>query len=748
MRRASLLWVSKRLRGTVISWHPFERHGVIRCATDGKEYKIPNARAFETILPTRLRQLEGAAVEFEAICGTQDVDRVITRSRLEPITAKSYERKSPVDFLAGFCLESSNMTTPEATSEPSATCASSLSSPSALFPQPLAGNITVDLSTVMSKRSNGGSAPANREGAKNTEIEREEEEGLRAPRGVKDLRNLVVLDEDTKELLRLRRQLGSDAKAREVLQQRRKEAEAAKTKQRKVLSTHQTGVVLTWSSLHRSGVVLENATEVPRNAPENNMEGMCIIRNVDSFDTALPTELNLVGRTVTFSKVAYACHPLKVFAENIRVSGSVNFDEARTAATEAKAKEAAAREHSKRAKQLGTLFEEEMDHADEPSPTGPLYGVVTRWSGGQGIVETGNRRLYYIHSAADFIQLIDQTSNTIRGAVVCFTVDKENRRNAREVNILSLATREINSVMPMLERQKGPTTTTTTTTIFGDGISSVNAASFVAGADGENSNAIAADGGTGELLADANWVQGILITWSSLEDQGVIQGDDGNRYLLRDGEEHVRDYKTCKSLLKKGRRVKFVPFGGTGLLACHVVPLETEADEAALAEAELQPREQRVSEGHAEEAIASPMSTAYWINRMDRAGYDTTEVKKMQNRAITFDDDDDDDDKLLDSEDLFKKDHWFNDPRKNMRLPNSDMTAGNLALIGPASMMNIAMKAHNPQKLEKVKNKYYNRLTEPMKEFAWKQAKELAPKYEKRIKEAREKGDEPRFSFY
>ncbi|ESL06730.1 hypothetical protein TRSC58_05593 [Trypanosoma rangeli SC58] len=740
MRRARPLAFSNRLRGRVVSWHPFERRGVIRCETDGKEYEIYSARAFETILPTRLRHLEGATVEFEAIRSAQDVDRVITRSRLEPITAKSYARPSPVDFLAGFRLEPCRATTPEVVAAPGAASAPSLPSSSSAvsFPRLLAGKITVDLSTAVLKGGCNDSVAAEGAGVKGACIGAEEEDmGVRPPLGVKDLRNPMVLDADTRDLLRLRHQLGDDAKAREALQQRRTEAETAKVKQRRELNAHQTGVVLAWSSLHRSGVVIANATKLTECATEIHTEDTCIIRNVDAFDTALPTELNLVGRAVSFAKVVYASHPSKVFAENITVIGKLNFDEAHTAATEAKVKEAVATEHAKRARQLGTLFEDIVDD-NEPLVTGPLYGVVTRWSGGQGIVETGNRRLYYIHSAADIKQLVDQTSNTIRGAVVRFTVDGENRRNARDVEILSLATRDPASVMPMLQRRTETMTTTRTTE-----------ETFVvnAGECGGSSSASAAAGMAEELPADATWLQGTLITWSPLEDQGVIEGDNGSRYLLRDGEEHVRDYKTCKPLLKKGRRVKFTPFGGTGLLACHVMPLDAEADAATLAEAELQSGEQRVSEGPAEEALASPMSTAYWITRMDRAGYDTTEVKQMQNKAITFDDNEEDD-KLLDTEELFKKDHWFNDPRKNIRLPNSDMTAGNLALIGPASMMNIAMKAHNPQKLEKVKNKYYNRLSEPMKEFAWKQAKELAPKYEKRIKEAREKGDEPRFSFY
>ncbi|ORC87462.1 uncharacterized protein TM35_000222610 [Trypanosoma theileri] len=732
MRPARLLAFPQRLSGTVVSWHPFERRGVIHCVENGKEYIIPNARAFETILPTRLRYLKGAKVEFEVLRDAQEVDRVITRSRLDNITANSYKQRTPVDFLAGFRLappQEGDKTSKvsELKSEETKSLNASLSSN-----QFIAGHITVDLSTVVDPEVGNSTAGAEEDVYTVDTVEG----GVPPPKSVKDLRNPAVLDNETMKFLRLRQRIGDELKVKEVLKKQQEEEEAKqKANQRKVLSTQQTGVVLTWSSLHRSGVLLENTTTLPKCTSAEEMKNVCIIRNVDAFDTALPTSLNLVGRVVTFAKVIYNSQPSSVFAENITVHGEIHFDDDLTAAQEAKSKEAAAEEHAKRAKQLGTQFEEE-NYDNEPLPSVPLYGVVTRWSGGQGIVETGSRRLYYIQSAAEFKQLVDHTSYSIRGAVVSFRVDPLNRRNAKDVDVLSLATRDFSTVMPMLKRSDGAVASLSTSSSVAGGLNNENPKKE----EKEFTN------------DDLTWVHGMMITWSPSEGQGVIQGDDDERYVLRDAEEHVVDYKTRKSLLKKGRQVKFTPFGGTGRLACNVVLLDTEADAALLAEAELQTQQEevRIAEGHSEEAIASPMSTAYWITRMDRAGYDTTEVKQMQNKAITFEDDDDDEsnDKLLDSEDLFKKDHWFNDPRKNMRLPNSDMTAGNLALIGPASMMNIAMKAHDPKKLEKMKNKYYNRLTEPMKEFAWKQAKELAPKYEKRVKEAREKGDEPRFSFY
>ncbi|SCU67333.1 uncharacterized protein TEOVI_000501000 [Trypanosoma equiperdum] len=742
MRWTTLLLAApkKKLRGTVISWHPFERRGSIVCAEDQKTYAIPNARAFETILPTQIHSLVGAHVEFMAISSARETDSVITRNRVDEITAKSYMQPTPVDFLAVFRSD----TRQEEKDTPSslrggmkATLPERQAVPTPLQPELFAGNIVVDLDSLSLLPDSDRNCIRNRNSDAVDMWEAEDGilmGGIPAPLGLKDLRNTVVLDSDTKELLRLRRRFGDEKKAREELERRRRELKVAEAQKRTVLATEQTGIVLAWSQLYRSGVVLCDVTALPDSpssaplameGPEGNV---CIIRNVDAFDTALPTALDLVGRIVTFKKVTYTAHPSKVFAENITVSGEINFEGARASAVEAKVKESAEAHQAKRTKQFGTLFDDAADESDEPLPSGPLYGVVTRWSGGQGIIETGNRRLYYIRSAADFVQLIDQKSSSIRGAVVCFNVDPKDRRNAKEISVLSLAVRD---------------TTSTASTLGIRDVAFVTDRSVSCGSSGVECAAVVA-----EPPAAAAWIEGMIVTWSPLEAQAVIEGDDGNRYLIRDGEENIVDYKSRSLLLRKGRRVRFTSEGVTGRLASNVTLLDEEADEATIAEAELHERQSRLSDGHGEEAIASPLSTAYWISRMDKVGYDTAEVKRMQNKAITFEDDDDEDDKLLDSEDLFKKDHWFNDPRKNMRLPNSDVTAGNLALIGPASMMNIAMKAHDPKKLEKMKDKYYNRLTEPMKEYAWKQAKELAPKYEKRIKDAQEKGEEPRFSFY
>lgn len=225
-----------------------------------------------------------------------------------------------------------------------------------------------------------------------------------------------------------------------------------------------------------------------------------------------------------------------------------------------------------------------------------------------------------------------------------------------------------------------------------------------------------------------------------------------------------------------GRCVKFMTYGTTGLLACNVIILPDMMREFETAssrmewkgnstqeeraedeeEGEIQKKSSGVEALQNEEAIVSPTCTSYWLQRMERAGYDVKEVSNMQNKALTppLDDEDDKDGgsggggAFLDSEDLLKKDHWWTDPRKNKKFPNSNMTAGHLALIGPASMMNLAAKASDPKRLDKMVKKYQARLTEDQKALAWEKAKEMAPKYEACIRRAKEKKEEPTFHFF
>ncbi|KAK7198477.1 hypothetical protein NESM_000808000 [Novymonas esmeraldas] len=760
--------------GRITEWDPFERHGVIVDDDGGRRYRVANTRAFETVLPTMLRTLEGAAVEFD-VDRRPTADRVIIRNRLTPITAESYRQRPPVDFLspemlswAGPRTAASKSTTPSGarattTLESSAATAAvaadrrgkgdgQVEGEEELF----AKNIVVDVSSIPATQVARWSGPLS------------EEAVIKPTKNIKDMRSSRVFDAETNAYLRLQRQLGSSEEAQRVLA-KRQEMAAATAVRREVVAAEVHGVILAWSGIHRSGLVREGAeppaaahTTAPAAAATD--EALCIVRNVSAFQSALPTSQSLQHRRVVFTKVSYSNQPRRFFAEEIVVVGDVRYDAAVSSLEEAHAARERERAALLQRRSPGAMIMQEDEtaatsrtggaaadaeaaapsDADHPpvDPDAVLYGVLVRWSGGQGVVEAGDGRHFFLRSAAEFEQLVERTSPHLRGAVVQFSQDVADPRYACRVRILSTATSSAEEVRPLLEK---------TWSSRGDA-----AASEVP--DGCATAAAAARTASAVLPDGMEWTHGTLLSWSSAEGQGIIVGDAGQelRYVLRDPEETVVDYAARQALLRKGRRVKFTAFGSTGRLACNVVLLETEVEEEALAQEELRPAEPRLSmDGNMNEAIPSPMSTGYWLNRMDKAGYDTKEVKEMQNRALRLDEDDDEGDgsgtaqgKLLDSEELLKKDHWWSDPRKNVRFPNSDMTAGHLALIGPASMMNVAMKAKDPKRLDKMLRKYQSRLTEDQKEYAWKQAKEMAPKYEECVRKGRERNEEPTFHFF
>ncbi|KAL7699636.1 hypothetical protein N2W54_005767 [Lotmaria passim] len=776
-----------RQSGTITQWDPFERHGVIQDAA-GQRYRIANTRAFETVLPTMLRTLEGAVVEFD-VTHQASADRVITRSRLTPITAESYQQKPPINFLSAEMLghlKPASKVKKEA-AEAAAAADSRLGDSGSISSAPrrspgiaatsatstqtelFAKNITVDIHSIPARQIARWSGPLS------------DEEVIKPTKNLKDMRSSRLFDRETNAYLKLKQQLGSGEEARRLMAEQRERAEAAAPR-RDVVAERVTGVVLAWSGIHRSGLIREEhgggaraattsaASNAVAAAPSSEgAESVCIIRNVYAFQSALPTSQSLLQRRVMFTKVAYSTQPNRFFAENIEVMGDVTYDNVVASLEEAHAAKLKERAASLRSGRPGALIMDDVGDNDvatqtssattatevpvddvrtskgtmkEEAPVDPnkmYYGVVVRWSGGQGVIEGGDGRHYFLQSAADFVQLVDQSSHQLRGAVVQFKQDTANARYAREVDILSTATTTLNEVKPMLEK-----------TQFGAGVAAA-APKHDSTTTSTNADSRAAD----TEPAGVEWIFGTLLSWSPLEGQGIVlsDADQTARYVLRDPEENVIAYAAKQHLLKKGRQVKFTTFGSTGRLVCNLVLLDTEAEEETLREAELRPKEPELTlDGNMNEAIPSPMSTSYWLNRMDKAGYDTKEVKDLQNRALTLDEDDGDDGseggKFLDSEELLKKDHWWNDPRKNVRFPNSDMTAGHLALIGPASMMNVAMKTKDPKKLDKMLKKYQSRLTEDQKEYAWKQAKEMAPKYEECIRKGRERNEEPKFYFF
>lgn len=587
----------------------------------------------------------------------------------------------------------------------------------------------------------------------------------------------------------------------------------------------------------------------------------------------------------------------------------------------------------------------------EAHPTVRLYGVITRWSGHQGIIESSNGKYYAIPSAACFNQLVDTSSHTLRGAVVSFRTSHPVSSSSASVSsdgssfstprssmtpssatmlsnvadgidLLCVAGDNLKQTRPMMElsprtSRLGQASRTTSAPFASDSSASLASrdSSEPNGSEMEEKTTPSQDTKEECEEGEGGWKFGFLVAWSSVERQGIIQGEDSEkgRYVLKDITENIKGKMICSTAAKNtqaesspegdfhttiqddsaaaekkgalsptlepalqvhhpssaattvfspssssssaqdtekkkksttiphrrpnetnvslsssapcwsfsrchpstkafqtlvkqhltlGRRLKFMTYGTTGLLACNVVVLpemvrdnelaasqmefcveeaaltddfteETEEDEEAewkddadngadpdqkrrkkIMKKKKSPGMNESSNGE-EEAIVSPTCTSYWLQRMERAGYDVKEVSTLQNKALVPPSDDDDNDgeggsgnQFLDSEDLFKKDHWWTDPRKNKKFPNSNVTAGHLALIGPASMMNLAAKASDPKRLDKMVRRYQARLTEDQKALAWEKAREMAPKYEACIRRAKSKSEEPSFHFF
>eukprot|EP00796_Vickermania_ingenoplastis_P002026 gene2026-1216_t len=749
-------------RGKIVQWNSFERCGTIRDELTGQELKIASTRSFETVLPSHLRGgLEGAEVLYAVADSAAAADRVLIRRHTDRLTMKSYQQKPPIDFLSlsarSEVMGGGGSPQPREGAVSSVPDDSSISTLSSLF----AHHIEVDMSTLAPNqlaRCDGPLAVGYSDGAGG-------EVAIAPPKHLKDMRASTIFDTSTNEWLRLRKALGSAEAADAYIQERdkrRREGGERDGLKRVVVASAQRGVVLAWSALHRTGVVKQGvASEELRerlrkgeDEPfEPDAEDVAFIRSVHCFESALPSSRELRGRIVVFDKVQYSSQPRKYFAEQIKVQDDTDFKpsiedlEAQLPRVHigsfplgSNVNVTFAAANSK--KEGGT-----KDCVDEHSaPAAPLYGVITRWSGGQGIIESSSGKSFRILSAAHFNQLVDLSSRTLRGAVVSFQCDPTEPGSAKAIDILCISSDRIEEVKPTVEATRPHSQTSTLEQpSVGAGSQQVKEVYISAPSDGE-------------------WVYGTLVSWSAAEGQGIIQGDaaDSARYVLRDpttnviGTTAAGHSNSPARLLTAGRRLKFTAYGSTGRLACNVVVLDDVASEGEVESSRLtlateedteKHEEKKLSLDSSEEAIVSPTCTSYWLQRMERAGYNVQEVSDMQNKALTPPTDDEDD-KFLDSEDLFKKDHWWNDPRKNKKFPNSQVTAGHLALMGPASMMNMAAKASDPKRLDKMVKKYQARLTEEQKAYAWEKAKEMAPKYETCIRRAKAKKEEPTFHFF
>jgi hypothetical protein len=790
---------SSRREGVVQQWHPFERRGVIVEDGTGTTFTIPNTRAFETVLPTNLRNLVGAKVSFtvpgdgagstsprkEGEYRDVGTDRVTIRRKSDDIHSSTFRRPPPkVDLLAAFRVQvPGDETNPAAQSPPTPAQpapnkyddadalpsddrlpwqrkkTTKATSSTASAPQ-LAFDILIDMNTVPLP-----SEERQMEDEKRTYLR----DGVVPATHLKDLRSTTLLNET--QLTRLRQLSGfnatstSDVSGKEghikgitdlplvstavaaaaesatmAAQQKPKKQES--TKKEVVVrreATAQTGTIVAWSSIHRTGLVLLGALEPNAPVPvvsSTQAKGTYVIRNVEAFQSAMPSSLSLVGRQVQFHGVHYSDVPQQMFAEDIVIGGTLDYTMSVSPEMQGNTKEAL-RAAAKREKYQALILESKELSLEDPDawyqqnvPTTAVYGVLTRWSGGQGTVEIGSGKTYFVDSAAEFLQLVDSSSSHIRGAVVTFEVNPDTPRFARKINVLTLSSRSDTqaSAAPLPLRQP-------LLKKADDGVRNSEGASTA-----------------GDAPQGAEWLHGFLVSWSPNEAQGIIQGDDGNRYLLRDAVDNVKDYKErAVHLITKGRRVSFVRMNESGYVACHVVVEEAEADEETVRKATLEAEQKeplRNIDGNMDEAVASPLSTGYWMSKLEKVGFDVSEVKKRQESVIPPELLEGDDDPLLDTKAALSKDRWYNDKDKNKKLPGSEVRPGDIAQMSPTAMVNLAAKIRNPEKLEKMKDKYYNQLSEEMKEHAWKQAKEMAPRYGKRIREAREVGEEPTFHFY
>jgi hypothetical protein len=586
---------------------------------------------------------------------------------------------------------------------------------------------------------------------------------------------------------------------------------------REFIEKETSGIIVAWSAMTRSGMCIKGPLGPGEtlSAELVSTKPIFVIRNVASFNSAMPNAMNLRGREVTFSVVSYTeggvRHP-NLFAEDIVVTGELDiFQPDRRIADENKS--------AAKAKKVAEDVASRTQHEDR---TGAQFGVITRWSGGQGAVEASTGETFYIERGSDFDEAVDVKTNAaaLRGAVVTFFVDSTRPQFATSLRLLSTpqpSNREVKTVpyhSPRTAHEVPPASLTPQPVPLVPRVERAPPSS------------------------DPRWMSGVLSSWSAVEGSGIIQllakedtipptstdtsssstmagGSDrlegldiaalggassstppaptpakysssstpvgtwipDSRFVLREAAETLVNFEEHKALLKKGRRVQFIPGGSTGKIAQFVVVDMSEVSEEELKMIEDKERgsvsdpSSKISGSAAADGadfdpqaaaagdvLPPPTSGAYWFARAEKAGFDMSELKAMKGREGEAVDPYREDPRqrmegnqgidLNDPIEVLENDPWFKDPQKNKKFPNSDMRYGDMQRTSPIAMMSLANKVRDPKKLEETKDKYYNKLTEPMKEWCWQQAKEQAPKFEQRIKEAKLKGQEPTFHYF
>lgn len=406
------------------------------------------------------------------------------------------------------------------------------------------------------------------------------------------------------------------------------------------------------------------------------------------------------------------------------------------------------------------------------------YGVITRWSGGQGAIEASTGDMYFIEDELAFTNLVDPRATALRGSVVQFQLRQRPPPTATAgdgagvsaggggsgvyasaVTVLSDLGAVPASVIGGRSEAAGGS--------GGEGGTTTDATSpsvptiEVLQADLHVHRAIhvpCLSGGHGEDGADRTPTRrrGTVVSYNHCEGLGVVQelAEGGERFVIRsaltpDAAEHCQ---------KSGAHVLFTVIGkiASDVAPWSATPPSTVTEEDPSAGEGAPPRQHGTRE---KGAAASPpeavpevtqSSAAYWIARFDAVGIDSSPLRRIaqptrEDRSASpppdGQDADDDDGENLD---------WFKDPRKNRKvklLGGGEGRFSDVSMLSPTSIMQLGMTARDPKKLAKKTKKLEAKLSPAMREEAMQKARSAAPKYMDRIRQARERGEEPNFTF-
>ena len=740
MRRCLLL-LSERKTGVVTTWHPFERRGTVRCTADGSSFVV-DAMCFESVMPSAHRDLVGATVTFKPSSDPpMKSAKSIVRSRTDDINSSNVFIRRRADPLEPFRIKGDSSISADVKELDD----------NGMFrgatAGPFAVEVEVDMMTVKQTYH-----PADKASII--------EGGMAPPIEVKDMRvsslfstkRVSIRGRDDDEVLMSstvtnpRRVNATEKKFEWDFTESaamKQDADALKTAAPESAvdpefdadPTIRRGYFLTWSSVYKSGLIVE-ADDVPTAelleslTEDDIMPHAHIVRGVGSFLSALPTSVSMHLRRVEFRRVKYAAEPKRRYAKDIVLIGDLQLQSAERSLEYKPSKYLT---NAKKANGA-TLTDEGDSRLPRVPPTGRSFGVVVRWSGGQGALETGEGYLYFIESVKSFEQLVQSDGQGIRGAVVTFLVDPVAPKLARSISILSLTTPSLAHGGPA----KPSAPLVSAASVYP---SKPNGAPSVAVSSPEKLQTPPPN--MSPPAEDDVWVEGTLVTWLPLEHQGLIQGDDGNRYVLQDAATNVIDFKTLKSSIRRGARVRLTPFGSSKRLAANVVVTTAMAEESDVAKADMHvPTEEQRGAGGTKSRAPPPDGAIHsdadiWTKRLKTAGIDMSESdKERAARRVAVDPSESPEG----TDDVFKcvrEDKLVNDPQLNKKYDNSDVTYMEAWMASPLANQARAAQLATPAGRKKVEEQFNKKFSEQQKEAAYLRSQEMVPKLKKLYQEIR-----------